>query len=166
MATRAKSTNVLDAVQQVWLAGMGAIARAQQEGPKAFQDAVGEGLKLLDKSREGAEQMLRDLLDSTQDTMRTRIDGVREQASETLDNIEAVLQNRIQKAMLQMGVPNADELRLLNRRIAELNETVAELSRRRGKPARKRKAATGRRKQPRAAKAKLARAKPRSTRSR
>jgi poly(hydroxyalkanoate) granule-associated protein len=146
MARKPKSSNVLDAVQQVWLAGMGAISRAQQEGPKAFQDAVSEGLKLLDKSRENAEQLLRELLGSAQGSVMTRVDGVREQANETLDNIEALLQNRVQKAMQQMGVPNADEVRLLNRRIAELNETVAALSRRTARPARAKKKAPARKK--------------------
>ena len=86
--------------------------------------------------------------------MKTRVDGVREQAGETLDNLEAIFQKRVQKAMQQMGVPNADEIRLLNRRVAELNESVMALSRGKGKrPAarkpRARKTATAAKSKPR-----------------
>ncbi|MCK7508517.1 MAG: phasin family protein [Desulfobacterales bacterium] len=35
-------------MQQIWLAGMGAVARAQKEGPAAFQDAVARGLQAAD----------------------------------------------------------------------------------------------------------------------
>ena len=43
--------NVIENVQHVWLAGMGAVAKAQKEGPAAFQEAVAEGLQLLTRSR-------------------------------------------------------------------------------------------------------------------
>ena len=42
--SRAKKspTVVIEGVQQIWLAGIGAIARVPSEGPAAFQDAVGD----------------------------------------------------------------------------------------------------------------------------
>ena len=120
--------SVVENVQQVWLAGMGAIARAQKEGPAAFQDAVAEGIKLLDRSRSSAEQLIRDVFETAQDSVQSRIGSARDQASETWDNIEALFQSRVQKAMQQLGVPSADEIRLLTKRVAELNENVKALS--------------------------------------
>jgi poly(hydroxyalkanoate) granule-associated protein len=117
-----------DSVQQVWLAGMGAIARAQQEGPAAFQDAVAEGWKLLDRSRSNAEQRIRDVFESAQDSVQTRIDSARDQASETWDNLEMLFQSRVQRALQQIGVPNAEEIRLLTQRVADLNENVKALA--------------------------------------
>jgi poly(hydroxyalkanoate) granule-associated protein len=143
-----------ESVQQVWLAGMGAIARAQQEGPGAFQDAVAEGWKLLDRSRSSAEQRIRDVFDSAQDSVQTRIDSARDQASETWDNLEMLFQSRVQRALQQIGVPSAEEIRLLTQRVADLNENVKALaarqarggtsSRGRGKPAPRRPRATTR----------------------
>jgi poly(hydroxyalkanoate) granule-associated protein len=124
---------VLEGVQQVWLAGMGAIARAQKEGPAAFQDAVADGLKLLDKSRAQVERMIRDVFETAQGSVQSRLDTARDQATETWDNLEALFQSRVQKALQQIGVPSADEIRLLTRRVAELNESVLALS---GKPGR------------------------------
>jgi poly(hydroxyalkanoate) granule-associated protein len=120
--------NVIENVQQVWLAGMGAIARAQKEGPAAFQDAVAEGFKLLTRSRSTAEQMIRDTFEAAQGTVQTHFGSARDQASETWDNLETLFQTRVHKAMQQLGVPNADEIRLLTRRVADLSEAVKELS--------------------------------------
>lgn len=143
--TRARAArpeaSMIDSVQQVWLAGMGAIARAQKEGPAAFQDAVAEGLELLNRSRSTAEKMIRDAFDAAQDSLQLRLGSARDQASETWDNLEALFQSRVHKALQQLGVPTAEEIRLLTRRVAELNDSVQALSarktRRRKAPARR-----------------------------
>ena len=122
-----RSANLIESVQQIWLAGMGAIARAQKEGPAAFQDAVAEGFKLLSQSRSGAEQVIRDAFESAQDSVQARIGSARDQASETWDNLEALFQSRVHKAMQQLGVPSAEEIRVLTRRVAELNASVLAL---------------------------------------
>ena len=134
----------MQAVQQVWLAGMGAIARAQKEGPAAFQDAVSEGIKLFSHSGTSAQRRVRDVLGTAQETWQTRVGGEREQAQETWDNLEALFQSRVQRAMHKLGVPTAAEIRELSRRVAELNETVMASSR----PVRKTRPAGAKRKAP------------------
>jgi poly(hydroxyalkanoate) granule-associated protein len=136
-ASRAQA-NVIENVQQVWLAGMGAVAKAQKEGPAAFQEAVGEGFQLLTRSRSNVEKMIREVFESAQGSVQTRIGSARDQAAETWENLEALFQSRVQKALQQIGVPNADEIRLLTKRVAELNDNVKSLSARqsRGKGAR------------------------------
>jgi poly(hydroxyalkanoate) granule-associated protein len=130
--TRAKATqapaNVVEGVQQIWLAGMGAIARAQKEGPAAFQDAVADGFKLLTQSRSSAEKMIRDVFESAQGSVQSRLDSARDQATETWDNLEVLFQSRVQRALQQIGVPTAEEIRLLTRRVAELNDNVKSLA--------------------------------------
>jgi len=122
--TRARKTqaNVIENVQHVWLAGMGAVAKAQKEGPAAFQEAVAEGLQLLTRSRTTAEKVIRDVFESAQGS-----------ATETWDNLEALFQSRVQKALQQIGVPTASEIRLLTKRVAELNDNVKALSARSSK---------------------------------
>jgi len=129
---------MIDSVQQVWLAGMGAIARAQKEGQAAFQDAVAEGFKLLNLSRSTAEKMIRDAFEAAQGGLQLRLGSARDQATETWDNLETLFQNRVHSALQQLGVPTAEEIRLLTRRVAELNESVKALS------ARKARGGTGR----------------------
>ena len=121
--------NAIENAQHVWLAGMGAVAKAQKEGPAAFQEAVAEGLQVLTRSRTTAEQMIRDVFASAQGS-----------ATETWDNLEALFQSRVQKALQQIGVPNASEIRLLTKRVAELNDNVKALSTKSARSARSAKA--------------------------
>jgi poly(hydroxyalkanoate) granule-associated protein len=132
--------NVIENAQHVWLAGMGAVAKAQKDGPAAFQEAVAEGLQILTRSRTTAEKMIRDVFESAQGTMQTRFGSAREQATETWDNLEALFQSRVQKALQQIGVPNASEIRLLTKRVAELNDNVKALSAKSARSARAAKA--------------------------
>lgn len=127
---------LVDNVQQIWLAGMGAISKAQREGPRAFQEAVAEGLGLLNRSRSTAEKMIRDVFESAQESVQSRLENARGQATETWDNLEALFQGRVQKALQQIGVPSADEIRLLTQRVADLNDSVRRLTARPGRPGR------------------------------
>jgi poly(hydroxyalkanoate) granule-associated protein len=118
--TRARAArpdaSMIDSVQQVWLAGMGAIARAQKEGQAAFQDAVAEGIKLLNNTRTTAEKMIRDAFDAAQGNLQLRMGSARDQASETLGNLETLFQGSVHSALQQLGVPTAEEIRLLTKR--------------------------------------------------
>jgi poly(hydroxyalkanoate) granule-associated protein len=122
------SATLVDSAQHVWLAGMGAIARAQKDGPAAFQDAVAEGLRLLSQSRSSAQEMIRDAFENAQSTVQSRMGGAAEHAQETWDNLESLFQSRVQKSLLQLGVPNGDEVRALTRRVEELNAAVLKLA--------------------------------------
>jgi poly(hydroxyalkanoate) granule-associated protein len=77
----------------------------------------------------------REAFETAQDTVQSRIDSARDQASETWDNLEALFMSRVHLALQQLGVPSAEEIRLLTRRVEELNASVQALS---GKPARRR----------------------------
>ena len=102
--------------------------RTPHEGPKAFQDAVVEGLKLLSQSGTTAQRRVRDVFETAQETLQSRVGGAREQAQETWDNLEALFQDRVQRAMHQLGVPTAEEIRALTRRVSELNDSVSRLN--------------------------------------
>lgn len=123
-AAQAAQAQLLRGVQQIWLAGMGAVARTQKDGPAAFQDAVFEGLRMLNQSRSVAQRIVRGAFGSAQEALQSRVGGARDQAQETWDNLEALFQDRVQRAMHQLGVPTAEEIRLLTKRVAELNENV------------------------------------------
>lgn len=95
---QAAQEQLQQAVQQLWLAGMGAKARRR----------------------------ILDVMGAAQETLQGRIGGAREQAQETWDNLETLFQSRVERAMHQLGVPTAAEIRELSRRVAELNDTVME----------------------------------------
>lgn len=117
-----------DAVQQIWLAGMGALARVQKEGPKAFESMIVEGASLLDKSRGQAEATLRDAITTVQAAVEGRVKGTKVQATETWDALEQVFQSRVQQVLRQVGVPTAKDVAALTRRVDQLNASVQSLA--------------------------------------
>jgi poly(hydroxyalkanoate) granule-associated protein len=131
---------LLRGLQQAWLAGMGALARAQKDGPGAFTDAAFEGLRLLNTSRSAAQRLVRDALGNAQGNFQSRVGGARSQAQETWDTLESLFQSRVQRAMRQLGVPTADEIRQLSARVAELNANVERMD---ASERKQRKTATG-----------------------
>ena len=50
--------SVKDSAQQIWLAGLGAFAKAQEEGGKVFEALVKEGLGMQRKSQVMAEEKI------------------------------------------------------------------------------------------------------------
>ena len=53
--------SVKDSAQQIWLAGMGAFAKAQAEGRQVFDALVKEGVALQKKTQSAAEEKFGDV---------------------------------------------------------------------------------------------------------
>lgn len=140
MATRKKSkskrasaqprgtfANVIDTGQHIWLAGLGAVARAQREGPKLFESLVIEGSEFQAQQKENVEERSADFLKGLRSQLDSRTASVRDKASETMDNLEDILQTRVLKALQQLGVPTSHEIDALARKVKELNQSVQAL---------------------------------------
>ena len=52
------ASSVKESAQQIWLAGMGAFSKAQEEGTKVFETLVKEGLALQKKTQGLAEDKI------------------------------------------------------------------------------------------------------------
>ena len=64
-----------------------------------------------------------------QQTVNRRVDGVKGQATETWDNLEKIFQTRVQRALHQLGMPTAEEIGALTRKVNELTDSVDKLAR-------------------------------------
>ena len=49
---------IKDSAQQIWLAGLGAFAKMQEEGSKAFEALVKDGVGIQKKTQQAAEETL------------------------------------------------------------------------------------------------------------
>ena len=135
--------DLLYSAQQIWQAGLGALARAQAGAPKIFDELIREGGKLQGGALDAAQKAVMHAFRGAQKTVNQRIDSVQAQAGETWDNLEKIFQTRVQRAMQQLGMPSAEELGALKRRVDELAASVDRLSRtdgakRSSRPARRR----------------------------
>ena len=112
---------VKDSAQQIWLAGLGAFAKAQEEGGKVFDALVREGESIQSRTR----KMTGD-----------KIAVVTGKATGTWDRLEQVFEERVARAMGSLGVPSKQEIDQLSKRVSELTAAVESLTGKKvGKPA-------------------------------
>jgi poly(hydroxyalkanoate) granule-associated protein len=125
-----KAKSLMESAQQIWMAGLGAFGRAQEEGGKVFEGLVREGMSLEQKTRRFATGKV----DVARDAVETTVAQVKERASDTWDRLEKVFEDRVSRALGKLGVPGRDEMQALIERVEELNRAVRSLG---GAPARK-----------------------------
>ncbi|HSV36911.1 MAG TPA: phasin family protein [Ramlibacter sp.] len=118
------SGTVKESAQQIWLAGLGAFAKAQEEGGKVFESLVKEGMSIQRKTQAAAEEKISEAT-SRMATMATDISS---KASGQWDKLENIFEERVSKALNKLGVPSAKDIDVLIARIDELNRNVAKLS--------------------------------------
>lgn len=140
---RGAFANVIDTGQHIWLAGLGAVARAQREGPKLFESLVAEGNEFQQQQRENVQQRTADIWKDLRSQLDSGAAAVRGKASETMENLEDILQTRVQKALQQLGVPTSHEIDALARKVNELNHSVQALTQTKSGAAGGRKRAAG-----------------------
>ena len=122
---------MLAVLHQVWLAGLGAAVRAQRGTPKVLDDLIAEGARFQTAAHGEAEKALRGLLGNMQAQFTSRMGKASEQATEALENLEKIFQTRVHRALTQLGVPSADEVASLSKRVDALNANIDRLARRR-----------------------------------
>ena len=109
--------------QQIWLAGMGAFAKAQEEGTKVFESLVKEGVSLQRKTQAVAEERIGEVTGK----MSAMAGEVTNKAGASWDKLESIFEARTAKAMGKLGVPTAKDVAALSARVDALASAVAKL---------------------------------------
>lgn len=112
---------VKDSAQQIWLAGLGAFAKAQGEGGKVFDTLIKEGVSLQRKTQAAAEEKLGDVAGR----MSAMAGEVGSKANAQWDKLESIFEERTARALGRLGVPNAKDLAALVERVAALEAALA-----------------------------------------
>jgi poly(hydroxyalkanoate) granule-associated protein len=112
---------VRTSAHQIWQAGLGAFAKAQEEGGRVFNKLVEEGTNLQRRTRSMAE----DKVSEVTDTVTKVADGVSKQASGSWDKLEQVFEDRVARALSTIGVPTQKDIQELTRRVEQLSRAVA-----------------------------------------
>jgi poly(hydroxyalkanoate) granule-associated protein len=114
----------MESAQQIWLAGLGAFAKAQGQGNAMFETLLKEGSNLEQKTRKLATGKV----DGVRDAVESSVTQVRERTQETWDRLEQVFEDRVSRALAKLGVPGKKELDDLLKRVDELNRDVRKLT--------------------------------------
>jgi len=107
---------IKDSAQQIWLAGLGAFAKAQQEGAKVFEALVKEGVGMQKKTQAAAEETLA----QAQSRLAGLAGGLGTRATGQWGKLENIFEERVARALEKLGVPQAAEVEALKARIEAL----------------------------------------------
>jgi poly(hydroxyalkanoate) granule-associated protein len=113
---KADLESVQESLHKVWLAGLGAVARAEEEGGKLFKTLVARG---EDFERRGRTQV-----DRLVSQVETGAGKARQSASTTYERLEGRVDDLVGGALRRAGIPGRDEIATLTRRVEELTRTV------------------------------------------
>jgi poly(hydroxyalkanoate) granule-associated protein len=119
------ANTVRDSAQQIWLAGLGAFAKAQGEGAKVFNALVKEGEAIHSRTRKVTERKVGEMT-SAAGKFASQASS---KANATWDKLEHVFEDRVARALNRLGVPTNRDVQNLARRVEELNASVRSLGR-------------------------------------
>jgi len=124
--------------EKVWLAGLGVLARAQEDGRewigadkvKLFDDFVDAGREFADRAKRSGESQVED----TREAIRGAFDTARDQAKSSYDRavsqteanvekiaetlgIEQIFDRRVERALERLGYPTSKQFASLSKKV-------------------------------------------------
>jgi len=118
MTKKSKSdiqNEVVQSAQKIWLAGIGAMATAEEEGSKLFNSLVkkGESYEVRGKQRV--------------DEVKARVEEVVGKAEGSFEKLGDALDEKVADAIQRLGVPSRNEITKLTKSVEELTVKVDQL---------------------------------------
>ncbi|WP_089605034.1 phasin family protein [Acinetobacter piscicola] len=102
--------------KQIWLAGLGAFSRAEEEGNKLFDSLVKVGEELELKTVEVTDQTVNKVAEKT-----------KESVTDTKDKVEKLIDQSVNHSLNRIGLVTAKDLQHLENLILQLHTKVDEL---------------------------------------
>lgn len=106
---------VAESAHKIWMAGLGALATAEEEGGKAFKKLVEKG--------EAFEKRF----DAPLGKVKEKTGEAKSKLDDTLEKFESTLNDRIAGVLGKMGVPTKDEINKLTERVEALMAGIEKL---------------------------------------
>ena len=98
-----------------------AVGKAQEETGKLMDSLVKEGEKLRDQTLKLAGDTVGEMKERMNE-VRGVVEGVRTKATDTLDNLEQLFEERVARALKRLGVPTRDDLKGIANRLEEIEQ--------------------------------------------
>jgi len=114
---KANETDIIaeirESASQIWLAGLGAFGKAQEEGGKLFETLVKEGEAVQERAKQVADD---------------KFTEVKDKATGTWDKLEKVFEDRVARALNSLSVPSKHDIDALSSRVHELTLVTKKLA--------------------------------------
>jgi poly(hydroxyalkanoate) granule-associated protein len=104
-----------DSAQKIWLAGLGALATAEEEGTKLFNTLVERGEAWEARSKKQVSRM------------REKVESAIGEAESSWEKLGGALDEKVAAAIHRLGVPSRDEINRLTKRVEELTLKIDQM---------------------------------------
>ena len=115
------SEKIKESARQIWLAGLGAYTKAEEDTGKIFEKLVKEGEEIENMTRGVVEKQFK-AVEDTVEGVKGKVEGVKEKANDTFGKLESVFDQRVSKALIKLGIPTNKRIEELEARVKELEE--------------------------------------------
>ena len=113
--TKQVQTEITENAHQIWLAGLGAVATAQEEGGKLFKGLVKKGQDFEKVGKNRVEQA------------KGAVTGVKVVAESYWETFERILDEKVTGVIHRIGVPTKEEIDVLTERVENLTAAIDNL---------------------------------------
>ena len=114
------SRGLADSAQQIWLAGLGALSRTQQEGGKFFDALVEEGVRIQEKTHAYTQEQMK----QAHEQATPWVEAARKRTNAAMGKLEQAFDERIARAMKRMNMPSQSDIKDLSARVDALTREV------------------------------------------
>ena len=111
--------NALDYARPVWLAGLGALAKAEKEGSGLFEALVKRGEEIESQAMQKAKEVVEGL--------KNRFEEVKDRTAENWNKLEKVFQKRVARALHRLDVPSREDIQDLAKQVNALQESIQDM---------------------------------------
>ena len=107
--------DIMESAHKIWLAGLGAVAMAEEEGAKFFSNLMEKGQKLENKSKKHVEKA------------KGTVTGMKTVAESYWETFGRTIDDRVTAVIHRIGVPTKDEIEALTKKVENLTVAVDKL---------------------------------------
>lgn len=114
---------ITDSPRQIWLAGLGAFAKIEQEGNRLFETLVKEGEALEARTRHTATEQL----ETAKTQAQTQLEQAKNNATGAWNMLEKGMEEQKIRTLNRLGIPSQADYQLLVERVDALSASVHQL---------------------------------------
>jgi poly(hydroxyalkanoate) granule-associated protein len=108
-------SELADTAHKIWLAGLGAVAVAEEEGGKMFKGLVDRGQDLEQRGKTQVEKA------------KGAVGGMRTVAESYWETLEHTIDEQMTAVLHRIGVPTKDEIEALSKKVQDLTASIEKL---------------------------------------
>jgi poly(hydroxyalkanoate) granule-associated protein len=105
--------------RKIWLAGLGAYSKVNQEGSEYVRELIKTGEQVEKEAKKAVNEKL-EAANSEIDSVRGEVSGVVGRVEHRIDRIETAFDRRVAKALNRVGIPSKRDVDALSAKLDEL----------------------------------------------